>query len=75
MAAEILIANSAIRTLIRESKSHQVYSQLQMGQKEGMRTLNMSLAELIRAGTVEKLDAFARSPDIAELERMLSVKG
>jgi len=48
LAAEILLANSAVRNLIRESKSHQIYSSMQMGQKEGMRTLNISLAELVK---------------------------
>ncbi len=72
MAAEILIATPAIRTLIRESKSHQIYSSIQMGQKEGMRTLNMSLAELVRKTTITREDAYMRSPDVQELERLLS---
>lgn len=71
LAPEILIANPAIRTLIRDSKSHQVYSALQMGQKEGMRTLNMSLVELVKSGKVSKDEAMARSLDILEFERLL----
>ncbi len=72
MAPEILIANPAIRTLIRESKTHQIYSSLQMGQKEGMRTLNMSLAELVRSNKITREDAYLRSSDVQELERLLS---
>lgn len=74
MAPEILIATPAIRNLIRESKSHQIYSSIQMGQKEGMRTLNMSLVELVKTGKVTKEEAMARSLDIAEFERLFGVK-
>jgi len=47
LAMEILIPNSAIRNLIRESKEHQIYAAMQMGQeKYGMQTFNQSLASL-----------------------------
>jgi len=75
MAPEILIATPAIRTLIRESKSHQIYSSVQMGQKEGMKTLNMSLAELVRTNQVTKSEAAARSLDVLEFERLIDTKG
>ena len=71
MAPEILLATPAIRTLIRESKSHQIYSSVQMGQKEGMKTLNMSLTELVKAGHVTKDEAISRSMDVLEFERLL----
>ena len=74
MAPEILIATPAIRTLIRESKSHQIYSSLQMGQKEGMKTLNMSLVELVKAGKVTKEEAIWRALDLLEFERLLNAK-
>ncbi len=74
MAPEILIATPAIRNLIRESKSHQIYSSIQMGQKEGMRTLNMSLVELVKAGKVTKEEAMARSLDLVEFERLFTTK-
>ncbi len=71
MAAEILLANAAVRSLIRDSKSHQIYSSIQMGQKEGMKTLNMSLRDLVQSGTVSKEDAYSHCSDIKELEKML----
>ena len=74
LASEIMIANPAIRNLIRESKSHQIYSSIQMGQKEGMRTLNMSLAELVKNKKITRESAFSRSPDVPELERLLASK-
>ena len=74
MAPEILIATPAIRTLIRESKSHQIYSSVQMGQKEGMKTLNMSLVELVKAGKVTKEEAMYRSLDMLEFDRLYNTK-
>ncbi len=71
LAAEILLATPAIRTLIRDSKSHQIYSSIQMGQKDGMRTLNMSLSELVKSGRISKENALSRSLDVPELERLL----
>jgi len=47
LAMEILIPNSAIRNLIRENKTHQIYASMQMGQEKfGMQTFNQSLANL-----------------------------
>jgi len=74
LAAEILLANPAIRTLIRDSKSHQIYSSIQMGQKEGMKTLNMSLAELVKTKKISREAALSRSSDIPELERLLTTR-
>jgi Tfp pilus assembly pilus retraction ATPase PilT len=45
---------------------------MQMGQKEGMKTLNMSLADLVRSNKVTREEAMARSMDVLEFERLLS---
>jgi twitching motility protein PilT len=47
-ACEVLVATPAIRNLIREAKTHQIYSMLQAGGKFGMVTMDMSLAKLAR---------------------------
>ncbi len=52
MAAEILVNNNAIANLIRESKASQVYSQLQIGGKFGMQTLEQSLSQLVEKGII-----------------------
>src|ERR1700693_2728171 len=49
-ATEVLVATPAIRNLIREGKSHQIYSALQAGAKHGMQTMDQQLAELVMAG-------------------------
>jgi twitching motility protein PilT len=48
-ATEVLIATPAIRNLIREGKTHQIYSSMQAGAQFGMQTLDQNLAELVRA--------------------------
>ena len=51
-ATEVLVATPAVRNLIREGKTHQVYSALQSGAKHGMSTMDSSLAEHVRRGRV-----------------------
>ena len=70
LATEILIANHAIRSLIREGKSHQIYSVIQTGQKEGMRTMNQALYELVLRGTLTQGQALIRTTEPQDLERL-----
>lgn len=51
-AWEIMVANPAIRNLIRENKLAQMYSVIQTGQSEGMQTMDQSLRKLVDAGVV-----------------------
>ncbi len=72
LASEVLVVNPAIRSMIRESKAHQVYSALQTGQKEGMKTMNQSLSELYHAGVITYEEALARTTDINDLSRLIN---
>ena len=58
LAAEIMVNNNAIANLIRESKSSQIYSQIQVGAKFGMQTLEQSLSDLIKRGLISREEAF-----------------
>tara|TARA_E500000331_G_scaffold116412_1_gene113674 strand:- start:2366 stop:3448 length:1083 start_codon:yes stop_codon:yes gene_type:complete len=58
LAAEILVNNNAIGNLIRESKSSQVYSQIQVGAKYGMQTLEQALAIHVEEGLITKEEAY-----------------
>lgn len=58
LAAEILVNNNAVGNLIRESKSSQIYSQIQVGGKYGMQTLEQGLASLVEQGMITKEEAF-----------------
>ncbi|MFC1627825.1 type IV pilus twitching motility protein PilT [Gemmatimonadota bacterium] len=71
-ALEILICTPAVRALIRDSKIHQIYSIMQVGQKFGMRTMNQSLQELVQRREVQLEDALLRSPEPEELKESLS---
>jgi twitching motility protein PilT len=48
VAVEVMMATPAIRNLIREGKTHQVYSAMQAGGRHGMQTMDQSLADLVR---------------------------
>ena len=52
-ACEILIGVPAVRNLIREAKLHQIPSMMQTGQRAGMQTLDMALADLVKRGMIE----------------------
>jgi twitching motility protein PilT len=56
-AFEVMLVNPAIRNMIRESKTPQIDSVLQMNAASGMRTMDMSLAELVNEGLVHLDDA------------------
>lgn len=71
VAAEILIANSAVRNIIRESKTHQLNAVLQTGAAEGMQSMDVTIAKLIKAGKVSYEDARAFAVDPDELDRIM----
>ena len=52
VATEVLVATPAIRNLIREGKTHQIYSAMQAGAQHGMHTMDQHLAELVKAGKI-----------------------
>jgi twitching motility protein PilT len=51
------MATPAVRTLIREAKTHQLLSAMEIGGRDGMVTLDHSLEELMRAGKVTREEA------------------
>ena len=72
LASEVLIVNHAVRSLVREQKIHQLYSVIQTGQKEGMRTMNQTLYELYVNRMITLEDALARSSDPDDLMRLMN---
>jgi twitching motility protein PilT len=71
VATEVLVPNPAIRNLIREGKTHQIYSVLQTSSALGMQTMDTSLATLVREGKITQKLAEARSATPDELGRLL----
>jgi twitching motility protein PilT len=60
-ALEILVATTAVRNLIREGKVHQIPSAMQVGQKDGMQTMDMALVDLVNRGVITREEAQAKS--------------
>jgi twitching motility protein PilT len=52
VATEVLVATPAIRNLIREGKTHQIYSAMQAGAQHGMHTMDQHLADLVNRGRI-----------------------
>lgn len=74
LALEVLVSNHAVKSLIRESKVHQMYSVIQTGQQAGMQTMNQALFDLYRRGDISKEDALDNTTEFQDLESMLGEK-
>lgn len=72
-AIEIMVATSALRNLIREGKSYQIYSVIETGHQYGMQAMDRVLADLHRSGQVTFEEAATRSIDRENFQRL--VKG
>jgi twitching motility protein PilT len=74
-AIEVMVTTPAIRNLIREGKVHQIYSAMQAGGRFGMQTMDMSLAQHVKAGRITQQLAFERCHDEEELTRLIGSTG
>ncbi len=71
--SEVLVCTSAIRNLIRQSKTHQIYSLMQVGGSFGMQTMDQGLAKLVRDGLISESIAYDRSSNEEDLRNHLSM--
>jgi twitching motility protein PilT len=71
VACEVLMPTPAVRNLIREGKTHQLYSVMQTGASVGMQTMDAHLAALVRAGKITRQLAEDRSSSPDELRRLI----
>lgn len=74
MACEIMVATPAIRALIRDDKSHQIYSALQSGKKYGMQTMTDALYQLYMNREVPKDECLRVASNPNEFLRMIGEK-
>jgi twitching motility protein PilT len=74
-AVEIMVPTPAVRNLIREGKTHQLYSVLQTGGQVGMQTMDSSLVYLVQTGQITRQLAEERSSTPEELRRLLGGSG
>jgi twitching motility protein PilT len=70
-ACEIMIPTPAIRNLIREGKTHQIYSAIQTSGSTGMQTMDAHLAQLVNQQKITRKLAEARAAVPEELRRMM----
>jgi twitching motility protein PilT len=68
-AFEVMVATPAIRTLIRDGKSHQLPMDIQTGAELGMQTLDGCLLGLLKDGVIDWEHAVGRCSNVAEFQR------
>jgi len=71
VATEVLVPTPGVRNLIREGKTHQIYSAVQTGGNVGMQTMDTALATLVRGGKITRELAESRSSAPEELRRLM----
>ncbi len=77
-AFEVMLANAAVRNLIRDGKTYELPNVIQLNNKEQMQTLDQSLAELVSKGLASKEEALGKSSNPERLKKMFqfnSAKG
>ncbi|MFV0485075.1 MAG: type IV pilus twitching motility protein PilT [Candidatus Saccharimonadales bacterium] len=70
VAAEVLIANPAVRSIIREGKTHQLDTVIQTGADQGMQTMDRTLVKLIQTGVITYDQGREYAVDMQEFERL-----
>jgi twitching motility protein PilT len=73
VACEVLMPTPAVRNLIREGKTHQIYSMMQTGSAHGMQSMDAALASLVRQGVIAMDMALERAGNVEELRRILGL--
>ena len=70
VVALVAVGTNAVASQIREGKTHQIYSAIQTGTKEGMMTMEKSLAQLYSDGHVSLDDAMAKASHPDEFKNL-----
>ncbi len=72
---EVLVCTPAIKAIIREGKTHQIYTLMQAGAKFGMQTMNQALFAAYANRLISHEEALGRSFDPQELNNLISKSG
>ena len=70
VVTEVLVCTPAVRNLIREGKTHQIYSAMQAGSQFGMQTMDQTLAELVKRGRVTYDAALEKCHHVEDFKRL-----
>ena len=71
VAAEVMIANPAVRNIIREGKTHQLDTVIQTSADQGMQTMDRTLVKLVQSGVITYDNAREYAVDLTEFERLM----
>ncbi|MBQ2660436.1 type IV pilus twitching motility protein PilT [Candidatus Saccharibacteria bacterium] len=71
VAAEIMVANSAVRSLIREGKTYQLDTVIQTGAEQGMQTMDRTLVKMVQTGLITYDNAREFAVNLSELDRLM----
>lgn len=71
VATEVMLATPGIRNLIREGKTHQIYSSLQAGAQHGMHSMDQHLANLVRSGKITYAEGLEQSHHVEDFNRLV----
>jgi twitching motility protein PilT len=71
LATEILVANNAVRAIIRDDKTHQLPGVMEIGKKDGMHTMNADLARIYNSREASLTDIMGKSPNPEDLQKLL----
>lgn len=71
-AIEILKADNGVRNLIRQTKSHEIYSLIEIGAGKGMKTMEKSLVDLVKEGKISREEAINRTRKKEYLENIIN---
>ncbi|MCL2102770.1 MAG: type IV pilus twitching motility protein PilT, partial [Syntrophorhabdaceae bacterium] len=74
IASEVMLGNTAVRNLIRERNFHHLPNAIQSGRRQGMHSLESSLAELYHSGAITRANSIAYANDQIALESLLKSK-
>jgi twitching motility protein PilT len=72
-AVEIMVVTPGIRNLVREGKTHQIYSAIETGKEYGMITMDQALEGMVRAGEVEPQMAVDFSTQPEEMAKKIGI--
>lgn len=70
VATEVLVATPGIRNMIREGKTHQIYSSMQAGKNDGMHTMDQHLADLTKRGSISYEVGLEKCHSAADYNRL-----
>ena len=71
IATEVLLATPAVRNLIREGSTHQIYSSMQAGAAHGMHTMDQHLGDLVKNGSITYEVGLEKAHHVEDFNRIV----